>query len=119
MSFLREDGRPLTITKDDWTKFVRVKAANATRGGVGAPAGTPINGPDLQKVGKIADRLSSMDRQKVLGMFGAFSKYEVLNMLLAEGNPILVKNATEVFEIVEAAALNDFLLEAKAKESRP
>lgn len=119
MAFTNEDGRPLIVSKEEWIRFVRVKAANDARGGPGAAKGTPITGPDLQKVGKIADRMDTETRRKVLGMFRAFSKYAVLNMLVADGNPILKNNKQEVFDIVEAAAGNDFLLEQKAREIRP
>ena len=119
MAFTNEEQRKPLITKNDWTKFVRTKAANAAQGGRGAPKGTPINGPDLQKVGKIAEILPDLERKKILGMFQAFSKYEVLQMLTSEGNPILVENEKAVFDIVEAAALNDYLAEHRALESRP
>jgi hypothetical protein len=118
MAFTEENIKRPVATKADWTKFVRTKAANAAQGGPRAPSGTPINGPDLQKVGKIAEKLSVAHRQKVMGMFQAFSKYEVLQMLLADGNPIRTENEKAVFDIVEAAALNDYVLENQAREPR-
>lgn len=94
----------------DWRQFIRTQITDESRPQPQRViGGTKITGPELTAVWPVIDKLDDdIMKNKLKGMFNAFPKYQVLGIIISEDSEFFKANSSEVLEIVEAAAMDDY-----------
>ena len=113
--------------------FIRREAARETQGTivgqagrhlakplVDAPQGAQVGAPELRRMVPVLDKITDPTlRNKVQGYFVITTKYQALNMLVAEHSPLRLAQPEVCNELILAATYADRKGQAKAGRNMP